>query len=73
MKLTDILKAMVQLKASDLFLKVGTPPAVRVDGHVRQLGQVALTRENLKEYLPQLVDDFSRELFRKNHEVDTAY
>ncbi len=64
---------MVQLRASDLFLKVGTPPSVRVDGHVRQLGQVALGTEHLKDYLPILVDEFSREGFRKNHECDTAY
>ena len=73
MNLHDILRAMVQLNASDLFLKVGTPPSVRVDGHVRQLGQVALTSDHLKDYLPILVDEFSREGFRKNHECDTAY
>ena len=73
MNLHDILKAMVQLNASDLFLKVGTAPSVRVDGHVRQLGQVALTKDLMKDYLPILVDEFSRETFKKNHECDTAY
>ncbi|MHC5067418.1 MAG: type IV pilus twitching motility protein PilT [Planctomycetota bacterium] len=73
MKLHDLLAVTVQHKASDLFLKVGVPPALRIDGHVRQLGDVALTKDNLKEYFGLLVDEFSRENFRKNHEVDTAY
>ena len=42
MNIKDVLKAMVQLRSSDLFLKVGSPPRVRVDGAVRQLGTCLL-------------------------------
>ena len=73
MQIADILRAMVQLRASDLFLKVNAPPAVRVDGAVRQLGQTDMTRDDIKAAFVELVDEHSREIFKKNHEVDTAY
>ncbi len=73
MNINDILRAMVQLRASDLFLKVDAPPAVRVDGAVRQLGQTAMSRDDMKAAFMELVDEHSREIFKKNHEVDTAY
>lgn len=73
MNITDILRAMVQLRASDLFLKVDAPPAVRVDGAVRQLGQTAMSKDDIKAAFMELVDEHSREIFKKNHEVDTAY
>ena len=73
MNITDILRAMVQLRASDLFLKVDAPPAVRVDGAVRQLGQTPMSRDDIKATFMELVDEHSRDIFKKNHEVDTAY
>jgi twitching motility protein PilT len=73
MNIRDVLRAMVQLRASDLFLKVASPPRVRVDGAVRQLGTTLLTKDDLKESFLLLVDEHSRESFKKNHEVDTAF
>ena len=72
MNIRDVLKATVQLRASDLFLKVNSPPRVRVDGNVRQLGTVAMTKDDLRDAFAILVDEHSREGFKKNHEVDTA-
>ena len=73
MNIRDVLKATVQLRASDLFLKVNSPPRVRVDGNVRQLGTVAMTKDDLRDAFAILVDEHSREGFKKNHEVDTAF
>ncbi len=73
MNITDILKAMVQLRSSDLFLKVGSPPRVRVDGNVRQLGTTPLTRDDVKEAFTLVVEEHARETFKKHHEVDTAF
>ena len=33
----DMLKTMVERKASDLFLTVGFPPAIKVDGKIAPL------------------------------------
>lgn len=73
MNIRDVLKATVQLKASDLFLKANSPPRVRVDGNVRQLGTVVMTKDDLRDAFMLLVDEHSRETFKKYHEVDTAF
>ena len=48
MHIKDVLRAMVQLRSSDLFLKVDSPPRVRVDGAVRQLGTVAMSSDDMR-------------------------
>ena len=73
MNIKDVLRAMVQLRSSDLFLKVGSPPRVRVDGAVRQLGTVQLSKEDMREAFTLVVDEYARETFKKAHEVDTAF
>ncbi|GDY13037.1 twitching motility protein PilT [Planctomycetota bacterium] len=73
MNIREVLRAMVQLRSSDLFLKVGGPPRVRVDGAVRQLGNTALTAQDMAEAVKVILDDHARGLFGKNHEVDTAF
>jgi len=73
MPILDVLRATVQLRASDLFLKVGGPPRVRVDGNVRQLGTQAMTKDDVKEAFHTLVDEHARAIFQKYHEVDTAF
>ena len=73
MNIKEVLRAMVQLRSSDLFLKVGGPPRVRVDGTVRQLGNTSMTKDDLKDAFSLLIDEHSRENFRKSHEADTAF
>jgi len=41
----ELLKRMVKEKASDLFLKVGSPPSLRIDGKIRFMQAEALTPE----------------------------
>jgi twitching motility protein PilT len=73
MNIREVLNAMVQLRASDLFLKQGGPPRVRVDGAVRQLGTVSLTRDDIISAMNLLLDEHTRETFKKTREVDTAF
>jgi pilus retraction protein PilT len=73
MNIRDVLRAMVQLKSSDLFLKVGGPPRVRIDGGVRQLGNTAMTKEDMREAFNVLVEPHAQELFKKAHECDCAF
>jgi twitching motility protein PilT len=73
MNIRDVLRAMVQLRSSDLFLKVGGPPRVRVDGAVRQLGTTAMTREDMDQAFKLIIDAHAQALFAKHHEVDTAF
>ena len=41
--LPDLLKATLDMGGSDLHLSMGTPPQVRVDGHLRRLEMPELT------------------------------
>ncbi len=73
MNIKDVLKAMVQLRSSDLFLKVGSPPRVRVDGAVRQLGTVSMSADDMRDAFMLILGEHARETFKKNHEADAAY
>ena len=73
MNIKDVLKAMVQLRSSDLFLKVGSPPRVRVDGAVRQLGTVSMSANDMRDAFTLIIQESARETFKKNHECDTAF
>ncbi|MEK7414829.1 MAG: PilT/PilU family type 4a pilus ATPase [Planctomycetota bacterium] len=73
MNIREVLKAMVQLKSSDLFLKVGGPPRVRIDGAVRQLGNTAMTKEDMRDAFMVLVETHSQESFKKAHEADCSF
>jgi Tfp pilus assembly pilus retraction ATPase PilT len=48
MKLRSVLEAMVAAGASDLHLKAGVPPAMRVDGVMRRLDYPAPTANELR-------------------------
>jgi twitching motility protein PilT len=48
MNLPDLLKATLELKGSDLHLSMGSPPQVRVDGHLRRLDLPELTPDGIK-------------------------
>ncbi len=73
MNIREVLMAMIQLRSSDLFLKVGSPPRARVDGGVRQLGNTPLSKDDMRDAFLMVVDEHSRETFKKTHEVDTAF
>jgi len=46
MPLHDLLKSMIALEASDLFLTVGAPPSVKLFGELKALEGQALTPES---------------------------
>ncbi len=50
-----VLEQMVQQNASDLHLKVGRPPTLRVDGDLEPLDQPPLRPEDLKTLAEQLM------------------
>jgi len=73
MELASIFAAMVKEEASDLFLKVGVPPAMRVVGRVITMGGQALTEENMLEIFNEVCDDFAKKKFAEKGEVDISY
>ena len=51
----DVLQQLVQRNASDLHLKVGRPPTLRLHGELLPLDQPALKPEDLKSLAEQLM------------------
>ncbi|HXG60205.1 MAG TPA: type IV pilus twitching motility protein PilT [Planctomycetota bacterium] len=73
MELARIFAAMVKEEASDLFLKVGVPPAMRVVGRVVSMSAPPLTEENMMEIYNEVCDDFAKKKFAEKGEVDVSY
>ena len=68
-----LLRVLVDANGSDLHVKVGSPPRVRIDGRLRRLQaddlRPADTEAMIAEILPEgLIDQFAR-----THEADFAY
>jgi len=68
----SILQHMVQQNASDLHLKVGRPPTVRVDGHMISLEMPALTQEDLRSLAEQIMAPKNIKEFSEQKESDFA-
>jgi twitching motility protein PilT len=73
MEVASVFAAMVKEDASDLFLKVGVPPAMRVIGRVVSMGGQPLSEENMLEIFNEVCDDFAKKKFAEKGEVDVSY
>ena len=69
----ELLKRMVKERASDLFLKVGSPPTLRIDGRIRFMQAEALAPEKATEILELLKRARVRENWKDQLEIDLAY
>ncbi|HYU58893.1 MAG TPA: PilT/PilU family type 4a pilus ATPase [Actinomycetota bacterium] len=72
--LDSLLRALFDLRGSDLHLKAGAPPLVRVDGLLAPLeGEPVVTAEETEEVLRAIVPAGRWDRFERNHEADFAY
>jgi twitching motility protein PilT len=70
----DLVHEAVEQRASDLHLKVGSPPCLRVDGHLKALDAYAALLPSDTERLAYQVMPASRaEEFSETNETDFAY
>jgi Tfp pilus assembly pilus retraction ATPase PilT len=67
------LEALVAAKGSDLHLKVGSPPRMRVDGRLVGLDGPNFTPDMAEELLRDLIRPDLYEEFKKTNEADFAY
>lgn len=63
---------MIQANASDLHLKVGRPPTLRVDGHMMGMELPALRQEDLRSLAEQIMAPKNIKEFSENKESDFA-
>ena len=74
MNIDDLLKISVERGASDLHLKVGNHPVLRIDGHLHPLVELKrLMQENTIAMAFSMMNEAQKERFKKEHELDMAY
>ncbi|HVX40958.1 MAG TPA: type IV pilus twitching motility protein PilT [Gemmatimonadaceae bacterium] len=67
-----VLQEMIRRNGSDLHLKVGRPPTIRVDGELESLEHVPLRPEDLKTLAEQLMTPRQVKQFAEEKECDFA-
>lgn len=68
-----LLHALAQAGGSDLHVKVGSEPRVRVDGRLRRLQAPALRPADTEHMLGEVLPADLTEQFRRTHEADFAF
>jgi len=68
----DLLKLMVEKKGSDLFITVGFPPAIKVDGKVTPVSKTKLTAENTKALAYAIMNDKQLKEYEATKECNFA-
>ncbi|MHC4831012.1 MAG: type IV pilus twitching motility protein PilT [Planctomycetota bacterium] len=69
----ELLKRMVRERASDLFLKTGSPPTFRIDGRIRFMQADPLSAQQLELYVAHMLKSWSGESLLERAEIDVAY
>ncbi|HAA69392.1 MAG: twitching motility protein PilT [Planctomycetaceae bacterium] len=66
-------RALVKLEGSDLHMKVGQPPIVRVDGTLKQLNRGPIERQEMVDLLFPMLNERTRVIFKDEGGCDFAY
>jgi twitching motility protein PilU len=69
---TSFLKLMVHKKASDLFITAGVAPSIKVNGRIVPITQTALTAQDARDMVLNVMNPLQREEFEKTHECQFA-
>jgi twitching motility protein PilT len=73
MQIQEFLTMMIQKGGSDAHIKVGMPPAIRVNGKITQMGDAALTAAETEEIAKQILDPDKWQKFDYCGDLDTSY
>ncbi len=74
MELNDILTVAVKAKGSDIHIKTGLPPIVRIDGRLHPIPNAPrLTPEIVATMAHSMMNQRQRQIFEEHWEVDLAY
>jgi twitching motility protein PilT len=68
-----LLEAMIDQGASDLHLKAGNRPVLRVDGTLRPLEHPVLTAEDVEAVTAEILTPAQMETLREEREIDLAF
>ncbi len=68
-----MLQKLLEVKGSDLHLKVGSPPAFRIDGELHLSNLDPLTAQNTATYAEELLSERMAIAFESTNEADFAF
>src|SRR3954470_20781831 len=72
--LSELLRSLSELHGSDLHVTTGSPPQVRVDGHLRPLESFrVLTSADTKQLAYSVLTDAQKHRFEENLELDFSF
>jgi len=72
--INDLLKQSAAYDASDLHVKVGNPPVIRVDGQLHPVPNTRrITQEDVMKMGFSVMNDAQKEKFKRSSEIDIAY
>ena len=71
--LDNLLRESVRLEASDVHIKVGSPPFLRVDGHLQPWDNEPVTPADTERIAFALLPKARADEFLDHHEADFAY
>src|SRR4026207_303429 len=72
--LSELLRKLSELGGSDLHITTGSPPQVRVDGHLRPLeGYRQMTAADTKQLAYSVLTDAQKHRFEENLELDFSF
>src|SRR5579863_247128 len=68
----DLLRRVIEKKASDLFITAGFPPAIKVDGEIRPQSERTLTPEQAAILVRAIMNDRQTREFDASKECNFA-
>ncbi|MBI4290674.1 MAG: type IV pili twitching motility protein PilT, partial [Betaproteobacteria bacterium] len=68
----DLLRLLLQKKGSDLFITVGFPPAMKIDGRMTPVSSQALTAQHTAELARSIMNDKQAGEFEAKKECNFA-
>jgi twitching motility protein PilT len=72
MNLKQMLAEMLNRNASDLHVRVGIRPHIRVNGHLEQISTDPISIDEMENVVGQILNETQLERFRKKNEMDLA-
>jgi len=71
--INELLKTMIERKASDLHLRVGSPPMLRIDGILQPYGEERLGLDWLNEVKETILTERQKQVLQEELAVDSSY
>lgn len=73
MDIIALLQKMIKNQASDLFLTVGVPPALKINGEIFAISKQSCEFEATEQVILNLMSDAQRKEFARTHECNFAF